>query len=218
MFAPQRDGHGPSFDRVARAPWAGARGLPVALGLCMLASALGASAAGPDNGKLAMQSRVELSVHTAAPLGPMLLRLQGQAFGGQVVELAQSGLVFFEQQLSEGPLLIDKLTPLNPTLPVSMRLRTPSQPEEQGELRLQPQEKLALLTKRPERLTPEPAPVPAPPHRPPKPPLGKTRTLNSTPSFCVAKPFATWTRPASTNSGGCVRATLTWTSSATTNW
>jgi hypothetical protein len=171
----------------------------------MLASALGASAAGPDNGKLAMQSRVELSVHTAAPQGPMLLRLQGQAFGGQVVELAQSGLVFFEQQLSEGPLLIDKLTPLNPTLPVSTRLRTPSQPEEQGELRLQPQEKLALLTKRPERLTPEPAPVAAPPPPPAKAAAGEDEDFEFDTEFLRGKAFRNMDA-ASVNKLGRVRA------------
>ena len=163
MFAPQRAGTGPRLPR----PLVGVLGLHWALGLCLLASWVRANAAVPDNSTLAMQSQVEMSVHTAAPQG-LLLRLQGQAFRGQVVELAQSGLVFFEQQLNEGPLLIDKVSPLNTTTPVTLRLRTPSQPDEQGELRLQPQGKLTLWTKRPERLTPEPAPVPAPPPPPAK--------------------------------------------------
>ena len=176
-IAPQRASLGGAFAgavRPALAParrqhqaFPGARALSWALGLCWW-SALAQASTPTPNAVMAMQARVELSAHASAAQGPLLLRLQGQAFRGQVVELMQSGLVFFEQQLSEGPLLIDKVQPLNPSLPVTLRLRTPSQPDEQGELRLQPQEKLALLAKRPERLTPEPAPVPTPPAPPPK--------------------------------------------------
>ena len=176
-IAPQRASLGGAFAgavRPALAParrqhqaFPGARFLSWALGLCLW-SALAQASTPTANAVMAMQARVELSAHASAAQGPLLLRLQGQAFRGQVVELMQSGLVFFEQQLSEGPLLIDKVQPLNPSLPVTLRLRTPSQPDEQGELRLQPQEKLALLAKRPERLTPEPAPVPTPPAPPPQ--------------------------------------------------
>ena len=201
MFAPQRASLGSAQSR----PWVRSRGLPGALGLCMLAGWVGASAASPDNSNLAMQSWLELSVHTAAPQGPLLLRLQGQAFRGQVVELAQSGLVFFEQQLSEGPLLIDKLPPLNPTAPVSMRLRTPSQPEEQGDLHLQPQKKLALLTKRPERLTPAPAPVPAPPPPPAKAAAAGDEDFEFDTEFLRGKAFRNMDA-ASINKLGRVRA------------
>jgi outer membrane usher protein len=128
----------------------------------LMASWVKASATTPYSSNLPMESQVELSVHTTTPRGP-LLRLQGYGFGGQVVELAQSGLVFFEQQLSEGPLLIDRLSPLNPNMPVTLRLRTPNRPEERGELRLQPPEKLALLTRRFVLITPERVPASPPP-------------------------------------------------------
>ena len=118
-----------------------------------------------DNQPLGMRARVEISTHQPGPSTGVVLRLQGQAFQGQTVELTQNGLVFFEQRLSEGPFLIDDLRPFNPISPVSLRLRTPQQADGAIQLPLLPQQKQVLSSQRPELM----APVPVPQAQPPAP-------------------------------------------------
>jgi len=77
---------------------------------------------------LSMLSRVEISHQARPPVGPPLLRLQGDAFSGQTVRLTQNGLVFFEQQLSEGSFVINDLRPFEPSSPVSLHLISPNAP------------------------------------------------------------------------------------------
>jgi outer membrane usher protein FimD/PapC len=105
---------------------------------------------------LSMLSRVEISHQARPPVGPPLLRLQGDAFSGQTVRLTQNGLVFFEQQLSEGSFVINDLRPFEPSSPVSLQLISPNAPDEKAELSLASLQSRTVFARRPELMAPTP--------------------------------------------------------------
>ncbi len=99
-------------------------------------------------------SQVEISTKPNARAGPPLLRLQGDAYAGQVVRLMQNGMVFFEQQLPEGNFAIDDVVPLHPSMPVNLMLQSPSSPDERTDLPLALMQSRTVFTRRPELMAP----------------------------------------------------------------
>ncbi len=114
-------------------------------------------------------SQVEISTQPNARAGPPLLRLQGDAYAGQVVRLMQNGMVFFEQQLPEGSFAIDNVVPIHPSMPVNLQLQSPSWPEEKADLPLALMQSRTVFSRRPELMTPISI-ISVPPSAPPAPP------------------------------------------------
>ena len=85
---------------------------------------------------MSLLSRLEVSTPARATTQPLPLRLQGDAHSGQVVRIEQNGLVFFEQQLPNGPFEMDVLPPFNLSTPVRLQLQSPNLPDENLDLPL----------------------------------------------------------------------------------
>jgi outer membrane usher protein len=93
---------------------------------------------------------------------PLWVRLEGDASQGQVLQLEQKGLIIYEQQLREGAFRIREFPPVDPSAPLTVRLKSPNQADEQAVLPLKPQQKRELYAKRPQLLALAPATVAKP--------------------------------------------------------
>ena len=111
--------HSPNCDSLGPRLQAGLGAL--ALGACLFSISPIALSAESGTGKLGQEvslsvlSSLEARTIQINPDLPMLVQLEGNAFGGQVVFLEQKGLVIYEQQLKEGPFRIKALPPLDNT-------------------------------------------------------------------------------------------------------
>ena len=140
----------------------------LALGACLFFISPIAFSAESGTGKLGQEvslsvlSSLEARTIQINPDLPMLVQLEGDAFGGQVVFLEQKGLVIYEQQLKEGPFRIKALPPLDNTSSLTVRLQSPNQAEEKTILTMQPNQRRELFAKRPELFAFAPAANPVP--------------------------------------------------------
>ena len=158
--------HSPNCDSLGPRLQAGLGAL--ALGACLFFISPIAFSAESGTGKLGQEvslsvlSSLEARTIQINPDLPMLVQLEGNAFGGQVVFLEQKGLVIYEQQLKEGPFRIKALPPLDNTSPLTVRLQSPNQAEERTILTMQPNQRRELFAKRPELFALAPAAKPVP--------------------------------------------------------
>ena len=135
-----------------------------------LALAAQADASTKDNQTaLGVMTWVGVRTIQSDPNLPLLVRLEGDSAQGQMLQLEQKGLVIYEQKLNEGAFRIREIPPLNERSPLTVRLKTPSQEDQQTVLPLQPNQRRDLYAKRPELLAlapitlPKPFMVPLPP-------------------------------------------------------
>jgi outer membrane usher protein len=139
-----------------------------ALGACLLGvSPIALSA---ESGQTKLDEEASLSVLSSLeartiqtdPDLPLRVQLEGDAFKGQVVQLEQRGLLIYEQQLKEGPYRIKAMPPLDNSAPLTVRLKSPNQPDESTILALKPNQRRELYAKRPELLALAPVAKPVP--------------------------------------------------------
>ncbi len=132
--------------------------------------AISPMALGAQSGQAKLDEKVSLSVLSSLeartiqtdPDLPVRVQLQGDAFKGQVIQLEQRGFLIYEQQLMEGSFLINAIPPLDNSAPLTVRLKSPNQPEESTTLALKPNQRRELYAKRPELLALAPATKPVP--------------------------------------------------------
>ena len=96
------------------------------------------------------------------PSLPVRVRLEGDSAQGQVLQLEQRGLVIYEQTLNDGTFRIREIPPLNDRSPLTVRLKSPSQEDQQTVLPVQPNQRRDLYAKRPELLALAPSALPKP--------------------------------------------------------
>jgi outer membrane usher protein len=105
-------------------------------------------------------SMVEISTEPDPRAARLVLKLQGAGHQGQVVQLQQKGLVFFEQRLADGPFTIDQLRPFDPNAEVTLLLKSTNLADEKISLPLKPQEKRTLYAKHHSLTAPTPMQAP----------------------------------------------------------
>ena len=116
-----------------------------------------------DEIQLSVLSRLEARTLQLDPNLPLRVQLEGEAFAGQVVLIEQRGMVIHEQQLREGSFRIITTPPfLDKASPLTVRLQSPNQPEEQFLLTLVPNQRREMYAKRPELLALAPVGKPVP--------------------------------------------------------
>ena len=139
-----------------------------AMGACLCAISPNALSAQSGLGKLGLEislsvvSSLEARTIQTDPDLPLRVQLEGDAFKGQVVQLEQRGFLIYEQQLREGPFRIGAMPALDNYSPLTVRLKSPNQPDESTTLALMPNQRRELLAKRPELLALAPAAKPVP--------------------------------------------------------
>jgi outer membrane usher protein len=111
---------------------------------------------------MSVLSSLEARTIQTDPDLPLRVQLEGDAFKGQVVQLEQRGFLIYEQLLKEGPFRINAIPPLNNSAPLTVRLKSPNQPDESTTLELKPNQRRELYAKRPELLALAPVAKPVP--------------------------------------------------------
>lgn len=107
-------------------------------------------------------SWVEARTIQNTPSSPLEVRVEGDISTQQVLQLEQNGLVIYEQQLRNGQFRISNLPPLRKDSPLTVRLKSPDQADEQTELPLKPNQRREIFVKRPELLALAPTAIPKP--------------------------------------------------------
>jgi outer membrane usher protein FimD/PapC len=116
-----------------------------------------------DEIQLSVLTRLEVRTIQIDPNLPLRVQLEGEAFAGQVVRVEQRGMVIHEQQLREGVFRITTTPPfLDKGSPLTVRLQSPRQAEENTVLALEPNQRRELYAKRPELLALAPTARPVP--------------------------------------------------------
>ena len=115
-----------------------------------------------EEASLSVLSSLEARTIQIDPDIPLRVQLEGDAFKGQVVQLEQRGFLIYEQQLKEGPFRIGAMPPLDNSSPLTVRLKSPNQPDAVTTLALKPNQRRELYAKRPELLALAPAAKPVP--------------------------------------------------------
>jgi hypothetical protein len=115
-----------------------------------------------EEASLSVLSSLEARTIQTDPDVPLRVQLEGDAFKGQVVQLEQRGLLIYEQQLKDGPYRIKAMPPLDNSSPLTVRLKSPDQPDESTILALKPNQRRELYAKRPELLALAPTAKPVP--------------------------------------------------------
>jgi len=111
---------------------------------------------------LGVMTWVEVRTIQTDPSLPVRVRLEGDSAQGQVLQLEQRGLVIYEQTLNDGTFRIREIPPLNDRSPLTVRLKSPSQEDQQTVLPVQPNQRRDLYAKRPELLALAPSALPKP--------------------------------------------------------
>ena len=116
-----------------------------------------------DEIQLSVLTRLEVRTIQIDPNLPLRVQLEGEAFAGQVVRVEQRGMVIHEQQLREGAFRITTTPPfLDKGSPLTVRLQSPRQAEENTVLALEPNQRRELYARRPELLALAPTAKPVP--------------------------------------------------------